>query len=258
MKLKKTFIGFAFLILLLYGTLIVSSFYFFKGNEFFEAITSKTTIFSVQISVLAASLAAFISIIIAIPAAYALSRYRFRFRTLIDVLLELPIIVSPAALGALILIFFNNPFGEWVQQHGVNFIYTFWGIVLAQFVTTLGIATRLVKASFDELPRRYEQVARTLGASHLKAFLTISLPLNRQGILAAFILTWAKAFGEFGATIMVAGTMAMKTETIPIAIFMKLSNADIGGSISLILILLFIGLFILYLTRLLAKNVPYA
>lgn len=258
MKLKNIFISSAVFILLLYAVLIASAFYFFDANEFYDALTSKRTLFSIKISVFAASIASVLSIIIAIPAAYALSRYRFFGRSLIDVILELPLIVSPAALGALLLIFFSNPAGQWIQEHTVRIIYTFTGIVIAQFITTLGIATRLAKASFDELPRRYEQVARTLGASHVKAFFSITLPLSKSGILATFILTWAKAFGEFGATIAIAGTMAMKTETVPIAIFMKLSNANIEGSIVLIMILVFIGLLLLYFTRLMAKRTPYA
>ena len=85
-------------------------------------------------------------------------------------------------------------------------------------------------------------VARTLGASPSRAFLTIGLPLARRGLLASGVLTWAKALGEFGATIMVAGTMAMRTETLPMAIYMRLSSADIEGTVALILVLLAIGL----------------
>jgi molybdate transport system permease protein len=152
------------------------------------------------------------------------------------------------------LIFFNTPLGESVQKNTFQFVFAFAGIVLAQFVTTLGIATRLLKAALDEIPRRYEEVARTLGASPLFAFFSITLPLARHGILASVILTWAKALGEFGATIMVAGSMAMKTETLPVAIFMRLASADISGTVVLILILVSVGFCVLYAARLLAKG----
>jgi molybdate transport system permease protein len=158
----------------------------------------------------------------------------------------------------MLLIFFNNPLGLWIQDHGAQFVFTFYGIVLAQFVTICGVSTRLIKAAMDEIPVRYEAVARTLGASPAKAFLTITLPLSRRGIYAACILSWAKALGEFGATITIAGSMAMKTETLPIAIFMRLSSAEIEGTVILILILVSIGLSILYIVRLLSRGSSYA
>lgn len=165
-------------------------------------------------------------------------------------------IVSPVALGALILIFFNTPAGGFVQN-SIQVVFTVYGILLAQFITTVGIATRLIKAAMDEIPARYEDAAKTLGASPFKAFLTVTLPLSRRGIVASSILTWAKALGEFGATITVAGSMAMKTETLPVAIFMRLASADIEGTAVLVLILIGIGLGLLYGVRLFAGKRSY-
>lgn len=255
---KRVCIAFAFFTLFIYGGLILSLFYFFRVDLFFNTLTSERTLFSIKLSLIAATLATAISIVIAIPSAYALSRYEFRGKNIIDTILEFPMIISPAALGALILIFFNTPFGEVVQKKTIQFVFAFWGIVLAQFITTAGIATRLIKSALDEIPKRYEDVARSLGASPVRAFFTVTLPLVRKGILASIILTWAKALGEFGATITVAGSMAMRTETLPIAIFMRLASADIEQSVVLILILISIGLGILYSLRLLVRGIPYA
>ena len=99
--------------------------------------------FSIQLSLVAATVATGLALVIAVPAAYALSRYRFRGREAVDAILEFPIIVSPAALGAIILIFFSNPLGEWMQEHSVQFVFAFAGIVLAQFITILGVAVAL-------------------------------------------------------------------------------------------------------------------
>jgi len=205
-----------------------------------------------------ATIATAISIAVAIPSAYALSRFQFKGKRTIDTILELPMIVSPAALGAMLLIFFNNPIGMWIQKTTVQFVFAVNGIILAQFVTTAGIATRLMKSVLDEIPTRYEEVARSLGATPAKAFITITLPLSRNGIIAAAILSWAKALGEFGASITIAGSMAMKTETIPIAIFMRLASADIEGTVALILILAVIGLGTLYVARLLKGKMSRA
>jgi len=254
MTLKRISILLSFSVFILYGGLILSLFYFYNGQLFLETIKSEWTLFSIRLSLITATIATIASLIIAIPSAYALSRFRFPGHGLIDTILELPMIISPVALGATILIFFNNPFGILLQERGVQFVFTVYGIVLAQFITTLGIAIRLIKAAMDEIPVRYEEVARTLGATPVKAFYTITMPLSKKGILAASILTWAKALGEFGATITIAGSMAMKTETIPIAIFMRLANADIEGTVVLVLILVFIGLSVLYGVRLLTRR----
>lgn len=257
MSFKRISIILSFTIFILYAGLILSLFYFYTGPLFIKTLLSERTLFSIRLSILAASMATLISVIIAVPSAYALSRFNFKGKNVVDTILELPMIVSPAALGAMILIFFNTPAGRFIQEKTLQFVFGFAGIVLAQFVTTTGIATRLIKAALDEIPQRYEEVARSLGATHLKAFITITVPLARRGIIASIILTWAKALGEFGATITVAGSMAMKTETLPIAIFMRLSSANIEETVVLIIILIILGLGILYAVRILTGRKPF-
>ncbi len=254
MQVKKLFTAAAAGIFLLYALLIVSAFFFFDAPAFHKSLHEPRVLHAVFTSLLAASLATVIAVMLAIPAAYALSRFSFRLKSAVDLMLEFPMIISPAALGALLLIFFQTPAGTFFREQVSDIVYTFWAIVIAQFVTILGISTRLIKAVFDEIPVRYEHIARTLGATQRKAFLSVSLPLARKGIVAAIVLTWAKAIGEFGATITLAGSMPMKTETLPTAIFMHLSMADIKGSVSLIVLLLCISLPVLIITRLLIKR----
>ncbi|MCX5812792.1 MAG: ABC transporter permease [Proteobacteria bacterium] len=257
MSFKRLAIVFSFFIFILYAGLILSLFYFYRAGLFLDILLSERTLFSIRLSLTAATVATMLSVFFAVPSAYALSRFRFPGRQVIDTALELPMIVSPVALGAMLLIFFNNPIGIAIQDRGIQIVFTVYGILLAQFVTTVGIATRLIKAAMDEIPQRYEEVAKTLGASPAKAFFTVTLPLSRKGIIAAFILTWAKALGEFGATITIAGSMAMKTETIPVAIFMRLAGADIEGTVVLVLILIGIGLGVLYSVRLFTRKASY-
>jgi len=254
MSFYRVTIACAFAVLAVYALLILSLFYFLDISAVWEALSSRRVLFSVEISLVAATLATFFALALAIPAAYALSRHEFRGREAVDTILEFPVIVSPAALGAIILVFFSNPVGAWIQEHTLQFVFAFAGIVLAQFIAVLGIAVRFLKSAFDQVPSRYEMVARALGASPLRAFITISLPLARRGLLASGVLTWAKALGEFGATIMVAGTMAMRTETLPIAIYMRLASADVKGTVALILVLLAIGLSALYVGKLLFRE----
>ncbi len=258
MSFKRLAISFSLFIFFLYAGLILSLFYFYQGSLFVETLLSERTLFSLRLSVTVATIATALSVFFAVPSAYALSRYHFFGRGVIDTLLELPMIVSPVALGAMILIFFNTPAGQVLQDYGTHFVFTIYGIILAQFITTVGVAIRLIKAAMDEIPQRYEEVAKTLGASPTKAFFTVVIPLSRQGIVASSVLTWAKALGEFGATITVAGSMAMKTETVPIAIFMRLASADIEATVVLVLILIALGLGTLYGVRLLAGRKTYA
>ncbi len=257
-SLKRLSIAAALGVLGLYGGLILSLAWFMDRAVLHQALASDRVLFSIQLSLLAATLAAVLALLFAIPAAYALARYRFPGRAAVDTILEFPIIVSPAALGAMLLIFFNNPAGAWIQAHLLRFVFAFAGIVLAQFVTILGVAVRLLKTAYDEVPQELELVARTLGATPRRVFFTITLPLARRGLAAAFILAWAKAMGEFGATIMVAGTMAMRTETLPVAIYLRLASADIAGTVALILILIIIGLTALFAVRWLLGGVARA
>ncbi len=258
MKLKRLCIIAAFSTFLLYAVLTISLGYFFSGERFGELLLSERMLFSIQLSIFVATVAMGFAMLLAVPTAYALSRYDFVGKTLIDTVLELPMIVSPAAIGAMLLIFFNTPLGEWIQTNVQQFVFTVYGIVLAQFITIVGVSARLVKAALDEIPPRYEAVARTLGASSFTAFRTTTLPLCRRGIFASAILTWSKAIGEFGATITIGGTMAMRTETLPIAVYMRLAISDIQGAVVSICILLLIGFSVLYVARLMVKRGNYA
>jgi len=249
MSFKRLTIAIAVSVFLVYGGLILSLFYFYQGPLFATTLFSERTLFSLRLSLMAATIATLASLVFAIPAAYALSRYRFFGSEVIDTLLELPMIVSPVALGAMLLIFFNTPAGQLIQDRGAQFVFTVYGILLAQFITTVGVAIRLIKAVLDEIPKKYEESAWVLGKSPAETFFVVVLPLSKKGIISSAVLTWAKALGEFGATITIAGSMAMKTETLPIAIYMRLASADIEGTAALVLILIGIGLGILYGVR---------
>ena len=248
------YIAFAVAIGLAYVVLIFSLLWFFHADKFLDIFLSERTLSALKFSFIGATLAALISTLIAIPAAYAMSRYRFWFKGVLDVLLEIPMIVSPAALGAMILVFMNTDYGAHFQSNFFQIVFSPVGIVVAQLVTVMGISVRLIKAVIDEIPERYEQISRTLGASQWQSFKKVTLPLAFRGILASFILAWAKAFGEFGATITVAGAMPMKTETLPTSIFLRLSSADIEGTVVLIMIIISIGVLVLSTLRLVKRR----
>lgn len=257
MTFRYTMIGAALCVFIFYFGLLASLLFSTSPKGFWESLVHPTTLFSIRLSLISATLATFFAVAIGLPSAYALSRYEFRGKRVIDTFLEIPMIMSPVALGAAFLVFFNTPLGEVIQKRGIFFVFEFPGIILAQFATIAGMATRLMKAALDEISPRYEAVARTLGSSSWQAFYRITLPLSFRGLLASVILSWAKAVGEFGATVTLAGAMPGKTETMPIAIFLALSSAKIEKTIVLILILITLGLIALYGVRLTGRMFRY-
>lgn len=257
MTFRYTMIGAALCIFLFYFVLLASLFFSANPGGFGESLIHPSTLFSIRLSLIAATLATLLAVAIGLPSAYALSRYEFRGKQIVDTFLEIPIIMSPIALGASFLVFFSNPIGEMIQRKGIFFVFEFPGILLAQFATIAGLATRLMKASLDEISPRYEAVARSLGSSAWQAFYRVTLPLSFRGLLASVILCWAKAAGEFGATVTLAGAMPGKTETMPVAIFTALASANIEKTVVLILILVILGLVALYAVRLTGKLFRY-
>jgi molybdate transport system permease protein len=216
------------------------------------ALVSPEVAFAAGLSMVTATASAALSLLLAIPAGYLLAHRRLP--AILDTLLDLPLVLPPIAVGMALLVFFQTGAGEFIQQHIARFVFTTWGIVLAQFTLTSGFALRLVKTTFDGVDRRYETTARTLGASPFHAFRRVSLPLARNGILAAGVLTWARAIGDFGATVTLVGATAFRTETLPIAIFLNLSTAHIEGAIAVTIILLALSFLTLFAFRWIARE----
>jgi molybdate transport system permease protein len=194
-------------------------------------------------------MATIISMVFAVPAAYAISKTNFRGKNIVDTILDLPIVISPIALGAALLVFFNTSLGRALEGNLMRFVFEVPGIVLAQFTIISALAVRLLKATFDSINPRYERVGRTLGYTKIKVFFKVTLPLARNGLIAASILTWARAVGEFGATVTVAGAMKMKTETLPIAIFLNLAQAEVERAIAVVFVLVAIAVIALVILR---------
>lgn len=226
---------------------LIATLYWYTGPEkLLSAMISSETLFAVRLSLLTATVSTALCLMVSIPTAYALSRSNFPGKSIIDSILNLPIVLPPVAVGAILLIFFTTPPGATIESVFVRFTYQIPGIVLAQFVIVSALAIRVLKSSFDELDPEYEQVARTLGHNKFKTFFEVTLPMCKKGILAAAVLAWARAIGEFGATVTLAGATEMKTETMPIAIFLSLAEADTVHVTALILILIIISIGVLY------------
>jgi molybdate transport system permease protein len=237
------------LLILFFIVIIVSLVTFTDWVTIGKAIVAPETLFAIKLSLITSTVTTMLAIATAIPVAYAISKNEFWGKNLVDSLLDLPIVISPVAIGAALLVFFNTPLGEGINNHVLRFVFSVPGIVLAQFTIVSALAIRLLKSTFDSIDPRFEQVSRTLGCSQPTAFLRVVLPLAKDGLIAAAILTWARATGEFGATVTLAGATGFKTETLPIAISLSLSSANIGQAVALIVILVVISLAALLAIR---------
>ncbi|MCL4458517.1 MAG: ABC transporter permease [Chloroflexi bacterium] len=212
-------------------------------------LASPELAFAIKLSVITATLSTILSITLAIPAAYTLSRYTFWGKHIVDVLLDIPLVLPPISLGVALLVFFNTPMGTAIERSGLRFVFEQPGIILAQFAVVSSFAVRMMKATFDSIGPRYENVARTLGCSQTRAFFAVTLPLAKNGLLAALVLTWARAMGEFGATVTFVGATKMKTEIMSIAIFLSLSSANVEQAVALVYVLITVAAMALIILR---------
>ncbi|MFC1670566.1 ABC transporter permease [Spirochaetota bacterium] len=241
--------GIAALLILFFIVLISSMF-----AELFQESAVKTphfgeVFFAIKLSLLTASAASLFAIIVSVPVAYLFSRYTFPGKIFFDTLLDLPIVLSPIALGALLLIFFNTSLGKSIENSIGPIVFEVKGIILAQFIVIVGLSIRLLKETFGGIDVEYENLSRTLGLGKFKTFIKVTLPMAKKGLIAAFLLVWGRAIGEFGATVTLAGATTMKTETLPVAIFLNFETVNISTAIVFIIILLTISLAILFLVR---------
>jgi molybdate transport system permease protein len=156
-----------------------------------------------------------------VPLAWLLARRRFRGRALLEALVTMPLVVPPVATGLLLLVLFSRRgvVGALLERMGIGIVFTWKAVVLAMAVMGLPLLVRTARAGFEQVNTRYESVAATLGASPLRVFFTISLPLAWPAVLAGAVLAFARALGEFGATIVVAGSIPGATRTLAVAIY---------------------------------------
>jgi molybdate transport system permease protein len=153
---------------------------------------------------------------------YAMARWRFAAKELLDAMLTLPMVMPPTVLGyyMLVLIGTHGPIGAWLLQHfGIRMIFTWQAAVIAAAVVAFPLVFKSARAAFETVDPQLEDAARLLGTSEWAIFFRVSLPLAGRGVLAGLLLAFARAMGEFGATLMVAGSIPGKTQTLSIAVY---------------------------------------
>ena len=163
-----------------------------------------------------------INLVLGVGVGYALSRWRFPGRDVLDALLTLPMVMPPTVLGYYLLVVIGSQgvVGAWLLQNfGIRLIFTWQAAVIAATIVAFPLVFKAARAAFENVDRQCEDAARTLGLGEWGLFLRVSLPLAWRGILAGLLLAFARALGEFGATLMVAGSIAGQTQTLSIAVY---------------------------------------
>ena len=166
--------------------------------------------------------ATFLNLILGVAVGFVMARRHFPGRDLVDAALTLPMVMPPTVLGyyLLVLIGSHGVIGAWLLQHfGIRLIFTWQAAVIAATIVAFPLVFKAARAAFENVDPQLEDAARTLGLSEPAVFFRISLPLAWRGILAGLLLSFARALGEFGATLMVAGSIVGKTQTLSIAVY---------------------------------------
>ena len=180
-----------------------------------------------------------INLVLGIGVGFLLARRRFPGRDLLDTLLTLPMVMPPTVLGYYLLVLIGRQgwLGAWLHNSfGINLIFTWQGAVIAATVVAFPLVFKPARAAFEAVDGQLEQAARVLGISELGIFFRVTLPLAWRGILAGVLLAFARALGEFGATLMVAGSIPGKTQTLSIAVYEAVQAGQDGLANTLVLI----------------------
>lgn len=222
-------------------------------SHFGEAISSEEVLFSLRMSVTTSSISTVVCLLLSLPTAYALSHMAFPGKRLAEILMELTLSLPYILLGFALLLIFSSPLGKALKEAGFAVVFSPAGIVFAQMIVNLPFAIRMMRTAFAGVNPRIEFVAQTLGAMPWDVFRTIIVPMCRNQIISAFVLTWARGMGEFGATLMLVGVTRMKTETLPGSIYLSISTGNTETAMATAMIMLLVSAFTLVVANVLDR-----
>jgi len=252
------FLGLAILsgvYLVLIVAMLAADLSFTTPHHLLQALASPEIQFSIKLSLITCTLTTLLSLWIAVPTGYLMSRYQFPGKRLMDAILDIPIVLPPLVIGLSLLILLQTPVGRAIQ----NFIpvtYAIPSVILAQFSVACAFAVRTMLVTFDQISPRCEQVALTLGCNRSQAFWRVALPDARRGVLTAATLAWARALGEFGPILIFSGATRMRTEVLPTTVFLELSIGNIEAAVAVSLIMILAALAVLTIARVFGLRTP--
>ncbi|WP_427923767.1 ABC transporter permease [Streptomyces sp. cg40] len=240
--LVPALVGLAFLLLPLLALLVRA-----PWRSLPSQLTSTEVWQALQLSLLSATLATAVCLVLGVPLAWLLARTEFPGRRFVRALVTLPLVLPPVVGGVALLLALgrNGVVGQWLDSwFGITLPFTTTGVVVAEAFVAMPFLVISVEGTLRAADPRYEEAAQTLGASRFTAFRRVTLPLIAPGIAAGSVLAWARALGEFGATITFAGNFPGRTQTMPLAVYLALQN-DPEAAIALSLVLLAVSIAVL-------------
>ncbi|WP_027346123.1 ABC transporter permease [Hamadaea tsunoensis] len=235
-------LGLLFLVLPLAGLLLRV-----PWTDLPSRLTEPSVLAALRLSLLTATAATAVCAALGVPLAWLLARVEFRGRKLVRALVTVPLVLPPVVGGVALLLVFGRRglIGEWLDRaFGITLPFTTAGVIVAEAFVAMPFLVIAVEGALRGADTRYEEAAATLGASRWTTFRRVTLPLVAPGVAAGAVLCWARALGEFGATITFAGNFPGRTQTMPLAVYLALEN-DLDAALVLSLILLVVSVVIL-------------
>jgi molybdate transport system permease protein len=198
-------------------------------------------------------------VLIGTPFSYLHARHAYPGRFVVDALIDLPLLLPPAVAGLALLLTFgrNGLLGQYLNLFGVNIAFTTVAVVMAQIFVASPFFLRQARTSFDGVDQRYEQISWTLGASPVRTFFAVTLPLAGSGLLSGAIMTFARALGEFGATIMFAGNLQGRTQTMPLAIYSTMQS-NLNGAVTIAILMVIFSFGVMMAVKVLTRGERHA
>jgi len=223
--------------------------------QFWPTLASRAVTDALRVSLLTTGVTLLLTVLLVTPVAYLLARYRFPGRTVLDTLLDLPIVLPPVVAGVGLLLTFGRAglLGPPLELAGISLAFSPAAVVIAQLFTSAPFYLRTAKAGFGAVDRDAESAARTDGADGWAVFRFITWPLAFPFLLEGLVLTWARALGEFGATVLFAGSLQGNTRTITLAIYSALES-DLAPALALSAVMVLLSFGVLLAVRLLAAG----
>lgn len=211
---------------------------------------------ALRLSLITSALTTAIVVVMGTPIAYVHARFHYPGKELADSLIDLPVIMPPAVAGIALLMAFGRMgiLGHYLNSLGFSIAFTTLAVIFAQVFVSSPFYIRQARTSFEDVDLSLENAARTLGASRAYAFFHVIIPIALNGLISGAIMAFARSLGEFGATIMFAGNLQGKTQTMPLAIYTAM-QADLDVSLCLALILVVISFLIIAMVRILTRRV---
>ncbi|MDT7604638.1 MAG: sulfate/thiosulfate transport system permease protein [Acidobacteriota bacterium] len=226
-----------------------------KGlGSFWSALSAPEAVFALKLSLATSLWATVFNVFFGLFAAYVLSRHNFWGRNAVIVTISLPTAIPTAVAGFALLLLWGpyGTLGRLLAPHGVNIMFTAWAIILANIFVTFPLAFGVIKPVFDTMSRTLEEASATIGATRWQTFWHVTLPSLRGAIVTGALLTFARAVGEFGSTILVSGNLAGRTQTAPLYIFAKFNEGQVeaANAVAIVLALFSFAIFsVLFFAR---------